>query len=202
MRSRRAPGTLRLSPITAAVLTAFSVPVLAQAEPAPQQLDALQVIGERPYSETESASPKLTEPLRDTPRTVNILTSDLLEEQGRRSLVDALRNITGIAIQAGEGNPPGGDQFKIRGFLARDAVFVDGARQPGSFYRDPFNTETIEVIKGPAGAFTGAGSAGGSVNLVSKQPMLDHFTRSEMGVGSDSQVRAAVDVNHALGEST
>lgn len=70
-----------------------------------------------------------------------VIPDQLLAEQGRRTLRDTLRNVTGISIQAGEGNPPAGDALKIRGFSARDDILVDGARDVGSYFRDPFNAE-------------------------------------------------------------
>lgn len=187
-------------PLSTALLTLFAAPALAQTTGS-TTLPPLEVRDQRPYTVNESASPKLPEPLLDTPRSINVVTGDLLDDQGSLSLVDALRNVTGIAIQAGEGNPPSGDQFKIRGFLARDAVLVDGARQVGSFFRDPFNAEAIEVTKGPAGAFVGGGAAGGAINLISKRPSLRNAVSGEVGLGTDALARVTVDANQRIGQT-
>src|SRR4029453_746829 len=118
------------------------------------------------------SSPKYTTPVRDIPQTINILPSTLLAEQGASTLRDALRNVTGITFQAGEGGTPAGDQMTIRGFSARTDMFVDGVRDSGGYSRDTFNLEQIEVAKGPSSAIAGRGSTGASINMVSKAPRL------------------------------
>ena len=127
-----------------------------------------------------------------------MLPQDLLEEQNVTSLRDAMRNIPGISLQAGEGNPPGGDQLKIRGFNAREDLNVDGVRDLGNYFRDPFYVEQIEVVKGPNSAFSGRGSAGGTINFVTKQPTMNSFKRIEASAGTDDYQRATVDINEPL----
>lgn len=141
-------------------------------------------------------------PLVDTPNSATVVTDQLLAEQGRRTLRDALRNITGISFQAGEGNPPGGgDSFSIRGFAGRDDVYVDGLRDPGNYFRDPFNADRFEVTKGPASAIAGRGNIGGSLNIVSRQPLLENRYGAELSAGTDKYFRATVDGNFVLDEA-
>lgn len=141
-------------------------------------------------------------PLVDTPNSATVVTDQLLAEQGRRTLRDALRNITGISFQAGEGNPPGGgDSFSIRGFAGRDDVYVDGLRDPGNYFRDPFNADRFEVTKGPASAIAGRGNIGGSLNIVSRQPLLENRYGAELSVGTDKYFRGTVDGNFVLDEA-
>ena len=130
------------------------------------------------------SSPKFTTPVRDIPQTINILSSTLLEEQGATTLRDALRNVTGITFQAGEGGTPAGDQMTIRGFSARTDMFVDGVRDTGGYSRDTFNVEQVEVAKGPSSAIAGRGSTGASINLVSKAPRLAPPTASPPRAGT------------------
>jgi catecholate siderophore receptor len=135
----------------------------------------------------------------DTPQSVTVVEDDLMSEQGRRTLRDAMRNITGVSFQAGEGNPPGGgDAFNVRGFSARDDIFVDGIRDPGNYFRDPFYAERIEVTKGPASAFAGRGNVGGTVNIVTRQPELTNRIGGEIGVGTDNFYRATADYNYVV----
>ena len=145
---------------------------------------------------------KYTRSLKETPRIISVLPSDLLEEQNVTSLKDAFRNIPGISLQAGEGNPPGGDQLKIRGFNARDDLNVNGTRDLGNYFRDPFYIEQLEVVKGPNSAFSGRGSAGGTVNFITKKPGLTAFNRAEVSVGTDNHLRATADLNRPLGENS
>lgn len=152
------------------------------------------------FAVQQLSSPRHTQPVLDTPQTVAVMSDALLDEQGRRTLRDSLRNITGVSIQAGEGNPPGGDSMKIRGFSARDDIFVDGLPDNGNYFRDPFNAERIEVTKGPASAFAGRGNVGGTINIVSRQPQLDDIAEIELAAGTDNLYRATLDYNTVLSE--
>ncbi len=127
------------------------------------------------------ASPKFTEPLRDIPQTINVITSEVMEQQGATTLREVLRNVPGITFQAGEGGVPAGDQLTIRGFSARTDIFVDGVRDFGGYTRDSFNLEQVEVAKGPSSGITGRGSTGGSINQVSKAPGLTRVLRRHPG---------------------
>ncbi len=95
--------------------------------------------------------------------------AELIHAQGATTLRDVLRNVTGISIQAGEGGGGlPGDNLAIRGFTARNDIFVDGVRDFGAYSRDPYNIEQVEVTKGPASVFGGRGSTGGAINLATK----------------------------------
>ena len=144
-------------------------------------------------------SPKFTAPLRDIPQTINVIPSELMEEQGATTLRDALRNVTGITFQAGEGGTPAGDQMTIRGFSARTDMFVDGIRDTGGYSRDTFNLEQVEVAKGPSSAVSGRGSTGGSINLVSKTPQLRAEYSGTIDAGTATYERSTADINQPLG---
>lgn len=168
-------------------------------EDQPVTLQTLEVVD---FRGEQMDSLKYTRDLQDTPRLITILPADLIEEQGATSLKDALKNIPGISLQAGEGNPPGGDQFKIRGFNARDDINVNGGRDLGNYFRDPFYVDQLEVVKGPNSAFSGRGSAGGTVNFVTKQPFQEDFNRAEVSIGTDSFYRGTLDMNKTLGDNS
>jgi catecholate siderophore receptor len=144
------------------------------------------------------SSPKFTESLRNTPQTITIIPRAVIEQQGATTLRDVLRNVPGITITAGEGGVPAGDNLTLRGFSARNDVFVDGVRDLGPQSRDPFNLEQVEVVKGPASAYTGRGSTGGSINLVSKVPRLRPSYGLTLDVGTDRTKRVTADLNFPL----
>jgi catecholate siderophore receptor len=150
----------------------------------------------------ELDSIKQTRSLQETPRLATVLPAPLIETQSNTSLKDTLKNLPGISLQAGEGNPPSGDQLKIRGFNARDDIKVNGVRDLGNYFRDPFYIDQLEVIKGPNSAYSGRGSAGGTVNFVTKKPRQQDFNRAELSVGTDSLVRSTLDSNHVLSEDS
>jgi catecholate siderophore receptor len=79
----------------------------------------------------------------------------LIQQQGATNLRDALRNVTGISFQAGEGGGAQGDNLSLRGFNARNDFFLDGVRDQGSYFRDVFNIEGVEVLKGPSALYCG-----------------------------------------------
>lgn len=183
-----------------ASMTALSATAIAGAAAA-QTVDEDELVVTGRYETDQLSGPEYALPLVDTPQTVSVVPDQLLQEQGRRTLRDSLRNITGISLQAGEGNPPGGgDALSIRGFSGRDDLYVDGARDPGNYFRDPFNADRIEVTKGPASAFAGRGNIGGSVNIVSRTPNLTSRSHAEVSIGTDELYRATMDWNQPLNE--
>lgn len=126
------------------------------------------------------SSPKYTEPLRDIPQAITVIPKDVIVKQGATTLRDVLRNVPGLTMTAGEGGAPAGDNLTLRGFSARNDIFVDGVRDLGPQSRDPFNLEQVEVVKGPGSAYTGRGSAGGAINLTSKSPGLTPSDRKSV----------------------
>ncbi|HJR83225.1 MAG TPA: TonB-dependent receptor plug domain-containing protein, partial [Sphingomicrobium sp.] len=134
--------------------------------------------------------------VRDAPQSISIIPREIIEQQAATTLNDVLRNVSGISMAAGEGGGgPGGDNLTLRGFGARNDIFVDGIRDFASYTRDTFNVEQVEVVKGPASAQTGRGSTGGYINLFSKQPKLETFVSGTAGLGLPEYKRATADVN-------
>lgn len=148
------------------------------------------------------SSPKYTEPLRDIPQTITVIPREVIEQQGATTLRDVLQNVPGLTITAGEGGAPAGDNLTLRGFSARNDIFVDGVRDIGPQTRDPFNLDQVEVVKGPASAYTGRGSTGGVINLVSKSPTLGRFIGGTLNLGTDRTKRGTVDINLPLTSRT
>jgi catecholate siderophore receptor len=147
------------------------------------------------------SSPKFTEPLLDTPQTITVISKEVMEEQGATTLRDVLRNVPGLTITAGEGGNPAGDNLTLRGFSARNDIFIDGVRDISPQSRDPFNLEQVDVVKGPGSAYTGRGSTGGSINLINKSPGIRRTIAGTLDLGTDSTRRATADVNLPLGDT-
>ncbi|MDM4767342.1 TonB-dependent siderophore receptor [Pelomonas sp. SE-A7] len=166
--------------------------------PADNKLQKVTVEGQR---EAELSSVKQTKPLLDTPQTALVIPAALMRDQAATNLVQVLKNSPGISMQAGEGGSGGapGDSLSIRGFNARKDIFVDGVRDFGSYSRDPFNLEQVEMIKGPSSAFGGRGSTGGLINLVTKQPQKENLMAATAGGGSGAYRRLTLDFNQWLG---
>ncbi|MFK2903561.1 catecholate siderophore receptor Fiu [Dyella ginsengisoli] len=198
-------------PTTAALLTglalapslvmATDVETTAQVSQA-RSLPGLKVEANRgpDYRVDELSSPKYTQPLLDTAQTVQVIGRDLIEQQGATTLTEALRNSPGVGtFYAGEnGTTTTGDGITMRGFDTSGSIFVDGVRDLGSYSRDVFNLEQIEVTKGPDGTTYGRTAPTGAINLVSKQPMASDALSGSIAYGSATQRRATADWNETL----
>jgi catecholate siderophore receptor len=142
----------------------------------------------------QTSSPKYAGPLLDTPQTITEVSRQVMDEQGTTTLRDALRNVAGISLAAGEGGAQG-DNLTIRGFSARNDLFIDGMRDFGSYYRDPFNLQEVEVLQGPSSVTFGRGSTGGVVNQATKTPGMDRFISGDIDFGTDLTRRGTLDFN-------
>lgn len=147
------------------------------------------------------ASPKFTQPLQDTPQTIQVISKELFNQQGATTLSEALRNSAGVGtFYAGEnGSTSTGDAVYMRGFDTSSSIFVDGVRDLGTISRDIFNTEQVEVEKGPAGTDNGRTAPTGAINMVSKRALPSDAISGTVSVGVDGQKRATADINQQLG---
>jgi catecholate siderophore receptor len=141
---------------------------------------------------------KLPQRLLDTPQSVTLVTQDLLREQGVTRLEDALKNVPGITLNAGEGAARG-DTVNLRGFSAFNDFFLDGVRDAAVYTRDSFNLEAVEVVKGPSATLFGRGSTGGAINQVSKAPTLTPRATVTGELGTNDAYRGAIDVDQPIG---
>jgi catecholate siderophore receptor len=115
------------------------------------------------------ASGKFPEPLLNTPKSVTVLSKEVLEDKNATTLKQAILTTAGVTLGTGEGGNAFGDRFFIRGFDARNDVFIDGVRDSGVSVRENFFNEQVEILRGPASSFSGRGTAGGAINIVTKQ---------------------------------
>lgn len=191
----------RPSPLAASIAAVLATGATAAAQERP--IEEITVIGRaEPYVVEDSTSYKYTQPIVDTPKTLTVITEDLLRDRNADSLQDALRNVSGITLAAGEGGTPTGDQMSIRGFDARNDIMIDGVRDIAGYTRDIYNVEAVEVAKGPGSAVYGRGATGGNINLQTKTARLDQFADVSLRGGSESDYRATLDLNRPLGETS
>lgn len=185
-----------------AICSALAAPTFAQDanNNSVQQLKTISVQGANvdTYQAKEASSLKMTAPLLDTPRTVNVISEELIKDRGATSLQDVLRTTPGITLGSGEGGTPTGDRPFIRGYEASTDIFIDGVRDYARGSHETFNLEAVEVIKGPSSAYTGRGGTGGSINLVTKTPKLENFAEGSAGIGNGGQYRLTVDGNYVF----
>ncbi|MDR6772915.1 TonB-dependent siderophore receptor [Azospirillum sp. BE72] len=229
MRQTTSPNGLRPllagAAATASLAMTFALPATADAQtagtgtgapgtgPTPQrsstdalQLDSIKVDAVAPETGNVNAAPtgvsRLPETVKDTPRVVNVVPQEIIEQQRATSLEQTLRNVPGITISTGEGNGgQNGDQFRIRGLTARGDIYTDGLKDFGVYTHDVFNTETVQVFKGPSGNGFGVGNSGGVINQGTKKASLQPKVQIDQSVGTGPTYRTTVDINQPLGDT-
>ena len=135
--------------------------------------------------------------VKDTPQSVTVLPRELIQAQGITRLQDALQNVPGITLNAGEGAARG-DTVNLRGFSAFNDFFLDGIRDAAVYNRDTFDLQEVEVLKGPSATLFGRGSTGGVINQVSKAPSLQPFGYVTIDGGTNDEIRGELDVDRPL----
>jgi len=145
------------------------------------------------------ASGKFPEPLLNTPKTVTVLSKEILADKNATTLKQAVLSTAGVTLGTGEGGNAFGDRFFIRGFDARNDVFLDGMRDAGVSVRENFFTEQIEILRGPGSSFAGRGTTGGAINIVTKQASTEKsFYNMDTTFATDHTKRVVLDVNQVI----
>lgn len=186
-------------------LAAAAVPALAQVDDigvaAIAQLPRVTVTGQREadgYAGTHNRSAMKTDtPLRDVPQSVTVVTRDLIRDQSMQSLADVARYVPGAAMAQGEGNR---DTIILRGNSSTADFFVDGVRDDVEYFRDLYNVDRVETLKGPNAMIFGRAGAGGVVNRVTRQAQWDRFREFTLEGGSWEHGRATFDVGDGVGD--
>src|SRR6201996_6391466 len=145
------------------------------------------------------ASGKFPEPLLNTPKTVTVISKDVLTDENATSLKQAVLNTAGVTLGTGEGGNAFGDRFFVRGFDTRNDIFIDGVRDTGVSVRENFFTEQIEILRGPGSSFAGRGTTGGAINIVTKQATTEKsFYNMDTTFSTDPGARVTLDVNQVI----
>src|SRR5438034_9969439 len=145
------------------------------------------------------ASGKFPEPLLNTPKTVTVLSKEVLQDKNATTLKQAVLSTAGVTLGTGEGGNAFGDRFFIRGFDARNDVFVDGIRDAGVSVRENFFTEQVEILRRPGSTFAGRGTTGGAINIVTKQATTEKsFYNMDTTFATDHTKRVVLDVNQVI----
>ncbi len=153
-----------------------------------------------PFKANTLANSRMPGPIRDNPRTVTAITQEVLETTGTTSVRELARSTPGISLGFGEGGNSFGDNIYIRGFKANNDTYTDGVRSPGTGVAETFNTEQVEVVKGPAGTVGGRGTTGGAIDVISKSTQDIDFTRTTTTVSDASTVRQTIDTNKVIND--
>lgn len=188
-----------VSSAIASSLSVIAVPAIAQEQPV--QLPTIHAHAEQEQSlkVDNSANHKFVAPLLDTPKSVSVISKQLIEDIKVTTLSDALRTVPGITLGAGEGGNPNGDRPFIRGYSSESSMYVDGIRNANSQNREMFAVEQVEVSKGSSSSLGGGGSVGGNVNLISKVAKKGDSLEGSVQGGTDDYQRITLDGNKDFG---
>ncbi|QPK61502.1 TonB-dependent siderophore receptor [Methylomonas sp. LL1] len=147
-------------------------------------------------ADSSSTGSKTEMALRDIPQSVSVVKEELIESQNAFNLRDALRNVSGLTIAAGEGGRTG-DSITLRGFAANSDQYLDGVKDNGQYNRDTFFIEKAEVLKGASSILFGRGATGGVINQVAKKPTGKTGVNGSFTYGMYDFKRTAIDAETA-----
>jgi catecholate siderophore receptor len=145
---------------------------------------------------TSSATKTLT-PLRDVPQSITVVTQEQIKDQMMMSVADVVRYVPGITAVQGENNR---DQLVIRGNSTSADFFVNGVRDDVQYFRDLYNLDRVEALKGPNAMIFGRGGAGGVINRVTKEAGFSPLREVSLQGGSFGNKRFATDLDQPLGD--
>lgn len=190
--------------VSSAIVSSLSM--VAASAMAEEQVIQLETIHQEVKAEQtpslkvdQSANSKFVAPLLDTPKSVSVISKQLIADTQVTTLADALRTVPGITLGAGEGGNPNGDRPFIRGYNSESSMYVDGVRNATSQNREMFAVEQVEVTKGSASAMGGAGTTGGSINMISKVAKAGDFLEGSVAGGTDNYQSITLDGNKDFG---
>ncbi len=156
------------------------------------------VNGHRVKDDAEPNGPKDVARVVDTPKSIVVIPSRVIEETGSASLQDALRTVPGITFGAAEGGNPIGDRPFIRGFDSQGSIYVDGVRDLSAQTRETFAVDSVQIVRGSDSTLGGRGSAGGTINIISKLPREGTFGSVSASYGEADYKRITGDLNIAI----
>ena len=144
-----------------------------------------------------SSATKTTTPLRDVPQAVSVVTSALIADQRMASMADVTRYMPGVGFAQGEGNR---DTPILRGNSTTSDFFVDGVRDDVQYFRDVYNVDRVEALKGPNAMIFGRGGVGGVINRVTRQADWGQAREASLQFGSWDNKRFTADVGRGLND--
>lgn len=152
-------------------------------------------------ADTSSSGLKFESEIRDIPQSVSVVKEELVKSQNAFNLRDALKNVSGLTIAAGEGGRTG-DSITLRGFAANSDTYLDGAKENGQYFRDTFFMDRTEVLKGSSSVLFGRGSTSGVINSIAKKPVMGKaFATADFTYGNYGFKRTTLDAGTKLSDN-
>lgn len=151
-----------------------------------------------------STATRVSVPIQETPSSISVITSDLIEDTSSRTQGDALESVSGVA--RGNLRDGRGEDIVMRGFRYESGELVGAVKSNGlsgtnRFAPDPALIERYEVLKGPASIVGGAAQPGGVINRITKRPTAETRGSAQVEVGSFEFLRGVADIGGSIAES-
>jgi len=183
----------------AAALLASTTPAFAEGDSIDgvELADAGEVIvvtGQRAEYGVRSTSTATKTPtdIKDIPQALTIISESQIEDQNLRSIADVMLYVPGASFGSGEGNR---DTIVLRGNNSTADFFVDGIRDDVQYFRDFYNVDRIEVLRGSNAMIFGRGGGGGILNRVTKRSSLNAYREFSASGDSEGGVRLTGDLD-------
>ncbi|HEU4705059.1 MAG TPA: TonB-dependent receptor plug domain-containing protein, partial [Sphingomicrobium sp.] len=194
--------TIRALSLAATLLAttspAFAETAAATSEVATEPGDVIVVTGQRREygARSVSTATRTDTAVKDIPQALTVISESQIEDQALRSIADVLMFVPGATPGTGEGNR---DQITLRGNATTADFFVDGIRDDVQYFRDLYNLDRVEVLRGSNAMIFGRGGGGGVVNRVTKRPGLVRNREFLASGDSHGGVRLTGDLDQPLG---
>jgi catecholate siderophore receptor len=150
------------------------------------------------YANSTSVATKTNTPLVNIPQSLSVITKDFIKDQSFQGLTDVTRYVPGVAVHQGEGNR---DELVIRGVDSSANFFVNGFRDDVQYFRDLYNAQSVEVLRGPAALTFGRGAGGGVLNRTLKEADGTRIYDASVQTGSWNDRRFQLDAGQAVNEN-
>ena len=149
--------------------------------------------------DSSSTGTRTNTPLRDVPQSITVIPSDLIRDQSMQSMTDVIRYVPGVGTSQGENNR---DTVVLRGTTSTSDFYVNGVRDDVQYFRDLYNIDAVEVLKGPNAMIFGRGGGGGVINRVTKiADWASGGKEIDVQTGSYDDARITADVNEAFSDA-
>jgi catecholate siderophore receptor len=150
------------------------------------------------YTNSTSVATKTNTPLLDIPQSISVVNKNFIQDQGFQSLTDVTRYVPGVAVHQGEGNR---DELVIRGVDSSANFFVNGFRDDVQYFRDLYNAQNVEILRGPSALTFGRGAGGGLLNRTLKEADGARVYEATATTGSYWDRRVTLDAGQAINDN-
>ncbi|HEY2186046.1 MAG TPA: TonB-dependent receptor plug domain-containing protein, partial [Xanthobacteraceae bacterium] len=150
------------------------------------------------YANSTAAATKINTPLVNIPQSLSVVTREFISDTSFQNLTDITRYVPGVDIHQGEGNR---DELIIRGVDSSANFFVNGFRDDVQIFRDLYNAQSVEILKGPSAITFGRGVGGGLLNRTLKEADGQRIYEASMQTGSWDDRRFTLDTGQAVNQN-